>query len=62
MKNKYIAPNITVVDLEIESQILAASSGDVPVDFVDESQGEYSGAFNSSNHIFVFDDEELEQD
>ena len=23
MKNKYIAPNITVVDLEIESQILA---------------------------------------
>lgn len=61
MKNKYIAPNITVVDLEIESQILAASS-DVPVDFADDSQGEYSGAFNSSNHIFVFDDEELEQE
>ena len=58
MKNKYIAPNITVVDLEIESQILAASS-DVPVDFADDSQGEYSGAFN---HIFVFDDEELEQE
>lgn len=60
MKNKYIAPNITVVDLEIESQILAASL--MKVDIVDESQGEYSGAFNSSNHIFVFDDEELEQD
>lgn len=62
MKNKYIAPNITVVDLEIESQILAASSGDVPVDFAADSEGEYSGAFKSSNHIFVFDDEELEQD
>lgn len=60
MKNKYIAPNITVVDMEIESQILAASL--MKVDIVDESQGEYSGAFNSSNHIFVFDDEELEQD
>lgn len=61
MKNKYIAPNITVVDLEIESQILAASS-EVKVDFADGSQGDYTGEFNSSNHIFVFDDEELEQD
>lgn len=60
MKNKYIAPNITVVDLEIESQILAASL--MKVDIVDESQGDYTGDFNSSNHIFVFDDEELEQD
>lgn len=60
MKNKYIAPNITVVDLEIESQILTASQ--VQVDFADDSEGEYSGAFKSSNHIFVFDDEELEQD
>lgn len=59
MKNKYIAPNITVVDLEIESQILAASSEQVKVEFAD---GDYSGDFNSSNHIFVFDDEELEQD
>lgn len=61
MKNKYIAPNITVVDMEIESQILAASS-DVHVDFADDSEGVYSGDFKSSNHIFVFDDEELEQD
>lgn len=60
MKNKYIAPNITVVDMEIESQILAASS--FKVDFADGTQGDYSGDFNSSNHIFVFDDEELEQD
>lgn len=60
MKNKYIAPNITVVDLEIESQILAASS-EVKVNFSDDVN-DYSGAFNSSNHIFVFDDEELEQD
>lgn len=59
MKNKYIAPNITVVDLEIESQILAASSEPVQVDIVD---GEYSGDFKSSNHIFVWDDEELDQD
>lgn len=59
MKNKYIAPNITVVDLEIESQILAASG--VQVKF-SEDEIDYSGDFNSSNHIFVFDDEELEQD
>ena len=59
MKNKYIAPNITVVDLKIESQILAAS--EVPVMF-DDSNIDYSGDFKSSNHIFVFDDEELEQD
>lgn len=60
MKNKYIAPNITVVDLEIESQILAASS-DVQVEF-DNSGEDYIGDFKSSNHIFVFDDEELEQE
>lgn len=59
MKNKYIAPNITVVDLEIESQILAASG--VQVKF-SEDEIDYSGDFNSSNHIFVFDDEELDQD
>lgn len=59
MKNKYIAPNITVVDLEIESQILTASQ--VPVEF-DNSEIDYSGNFKSSNHIFIFDDEELEQD
>lgn len=59
MKNKYIAPNITVVDMEIESQILAASV--VKVEF-DNSEADYTGDFKSSNHIFVFDDEELEQD
>lgn len=59
MKNKYIAPNITVVDLEIESQILAASS-EVQVEF-DNSEADYTGDFKSSNHIFVFDDDELEQ-
>lgn len=59
MKNKYIAPNITVVDLEIESQILAASQ--VQVVF-DNSEEDYIGGFKSSNHIFVFDDEELDQD
>lgn len=59
MKNKYIAPNITVVDMEIESQILAASSL-VQVEF--DNSEDYTGDFKSSNHIFVFDDEELEQD
>lgn len=44
MKNKYIAPNITVVDLEIESQILAASQ--VPVVF-DNSEEDYIGDFES---------------
>ena len=58
MKNKYIAPNITVVDLEIESQILTASQ--VQVEF-DNSGEDYIGDFKSSNHIFVFDDEEFEQ-
>lgn len=56
MKNKYIAPNITVVDLEIESQILTASQVQVEFD-----NSDYIGDFKSSNHIFVFDDEELEQ-
>lgn len=59
MKNKYIAPNITVVDLEIESQILTASQ--VQVEFDNNSDEDYIGDFKSSNHIFVFDDEELEQ-
>lgn len=36
MKNKYIAPNITVVDLEIESQILTASQVQVEFDNSDE--------------------------
>lgn len=58
MKNKYNCPNITVVDLEIESQILAASQVQVVFDNSDE---DYVGDFKSSNHIFVFDDEELEQ-
>ena len=56
MKNKYIAPNITVVDLEIESQILTASQVQVEFD-----NSDYIGDFKSSNHIFVFDDEELGQ-
>lgn len=59
MKNTYIAPQITVMDLEMESQILTGSQ--VTVDFVDESEGDYSGAFHSSENIFVWDDEEEEQ-
>ena len=59
MKNTYTAPQITVMDLEMESQILAGSQ--VSVDFVDESQGDYSGPFHSSENIFVWDDEEEEQ-
>lgn len=59
MKNTYIAPQITVMDLEMESQILTGSQ--VTVEFVDESQGDYTGAFHSSENIFVWDDEEEEQ-
>lgn len=59
MKNTYIAPQITVMDFEMESQILTGSQ--VTVEFVDESQGDYTGAFHSSENIFVWDDEEEEQ-
>ena len=59
MKNTYIAPQITVMYFEMESQILTGSQ--VTVDFVDESEGDYSGAFHSSENIFVWDDEEEEQ-
>lgn len=49
-----------VMDLEMESQILTGSQ--VTVEFVDETQeGDYSGAFHSSENIFVWDDEEEEQ-
>lgn len=59
MKNTYIAPQITVMDLEMESQILTGSQ--VTVGFVDETQeGDYNGAFHSSENIFVWDDEEEE--
>lgn len=60
MKNTYYPPKITVMDLEMESQILTGSQ--VTVDFVDESQeGDYTGAFHSSENIFIWDDEEEEQ-
>ena len=60
MKNTYIAPQITVMDLEMESQILTGSQ--VSVEFVDDTPGsEYDGAFYSSENIFVWDDEEEEQ-
>ena len=59
MKNTYYPPQITVMDLEMESQILTGSQ--VSVEFVDESQGDYTGAFHSSENIFIWDDEEEEQ-
>lgn len=59
MKNTYYPPKIMVMDLEMESQILTGSQ--VSVEFVDESQGDYTGAFHSSENIFVWDDEEEEQ-
>lgn len=60
MKNTYYPPQIKVMDFEMESQILTGSQ--VSVDFVDETQeGDYSGAFHSSENIFVWDDEEEEQ-
>ena len=59
MKNTYYPPQIMVMDLEMESQILTGSQ--VTVEFVDESQGDYTGAFHSSENIFIWDDEEEEQ-
>lgn len=60
MKNTYYPPQIKVMDFEMESQILTGSQ--VSVGFVDETQeGDYSGAFHSSENIFVWDDEEEEQ-
>lgn len=59
MKNTYYPPKIKVMDFEMESQILTGSQ--VTVDFVDESEGDYSGAFHSFENIFVWDDEEEEQ-
>lgn len=60
MKNTYYPPQIMVMDLEMESQILAGSQ-QVNVEFVDDSkEGTYDGAFHSSENIFIWDDEEEE--
>lgn len=60
MKNTYSPPQIKVMDLEMESQILTGSQ--VSVEFVEDTPGsEYDGAFHSSENIFVWDDEEEEQ-
>lgn len=60
MKNTYYPPQIMVMDLEMESQILTGSQ--VTVEIVDDSkEGTYDGAFHSSENIFVWDDEEEEQ-
>ena len=48
------------MDFEMESQILTGSQ-QVSVEIVDGSQGDYDGAFHSSENIFVWDDEEEEQ-
>lgn len=58
MKNTYTVPRITVVDMEVETQILAGSQ--IPVK-IDESGDEFSGVFYSSENIFVLDDEEEDQ-
>lgn len=60
MKNTYYPPQITVMDLEMESQILTGSQ-QVTVDFANESEGDYNDAFHSSENIFIWDDEEEEQ-
>lgn len=60
MKNTYYPPQIKVMNFEMESQILTGSQ--VTVEFVDETQeGDYTGAFHSSENIFIWDDEEEEQ-
>lgn len=52
MKKTYIAPQITVMDLEMESQILAGSQVTVEVEI---TPGEYGGEFYSSEDILVWD-------
>lgn len=52
MKKTYIAPQITVMDLEMKSQILAGSQ--VPVE-VEITPGEYEREFYSSENILVWD-------
>lgn len=59
MKNTYYPPQIMVMDLEMESQILTGSQ--VTVEIVDGSEGDYNDAFHSSENIFIWDDEEEEQ-
>lgn len=51
MKKTYSPPKITVMDLEMESQILAGSQ--VPVEF--DKNSEYGGEFYSSENILVWD-------
>lgn len=53
MKKTYIAPQITVMDLEMKSQILAGSL--VPVEFDKNNPDEYKGEFYSSENILVWD-------
>lgn len=53
MKKTYFPPQITVMDLEMESQILAGSQ--VTVDIVKDTESEYDGAFYSSENILVWD-------
>lgn len=53
MKKTYIAPQITVMDLEMKSQILAGSQ--VPVEFDKNNPDGYDGAFYSSENILVWD-------
>lgn len=52
MKKTYTAPQITVMDLEMKSQILAGSQVTVEVEI---TPGEYEGEFYSSENILVWD-------
>ena len=51
MKKTYYPPQITVMDLEMESQILAGSQ----VIKIENTPGEYEGEFYSSENILVWD-------
>ena len=53
MKKTYIAPQITVMDLEMKSQILAGSQ--VTVEFDKNKPDGYDGEFYSSENILVWD-------
>lgn len=53
MKKTYTAPQITVMDLEMKSQILAGSQ--VTVEFDKNKPYGYKGEFYSSENILVWD-------
>ena len=60
MKKTYQTPVITVIEIAVESQILAASS--LPISKDDEYNIDYPGAAHAPGMRYFMDDEEEEYD